>query len=210
MSVREEILGCVGRVEAAAKSMECSLSMAYGPYREMVCEPQQLEDGRSALDLLPDDIQNLQAEVSRLASALADAKESKRSRLELHPADPGRLHGRVCALLCTLPPARILDTPRAPQDLPEVPEMVRERMAEVRATLRQEPQERDGAKHRQTKRRRRQGRPQSSDPKADQKVYDAWRTRGWRTFEELGSVLGMSHYDVRRAVDRHRKRQRPT
>jgi hypothetical protein len=55
-------------------------------------------------------------------------------------------------------------------------------------------------------RRARGGRPPDADPRADQRVSDAWRTGQYETHEQLGRELGLSGREVKLALDRHRKR----
>jgi hypothetical protein len=50
------------------------------------------------------------------------------------------------------------------------------------------------------------GRPPDSDKRADQQIADAWKTRSYRTYEELGIQLHKSAKEIKSALDRHRKR----
>ncbi|MEM6484191.1 MAG: hypothetical protein AAF662_04315 [Pseudomonadota bacterium] len=49
-------------------------------------------------------------------------------------------------------------------------------------------------------------RPTEAQIKADQKVFEAWETRCYRTYAELALMLDKPVEDVNRALDRHRKR----
>jgi hypothetical protein len=55
--------------------------------------------------------------------------------------------------------------------------------------------------------RRRRGRKTSTDPQADQAIYDAWATGNYPKYSDLAREIGKSEREVRRAVDRHRHRQ---
>jgi hypothetical protein len=61
-----------------------------------------------------------------------------------------------------------------------------------------------GAGSRQRQRKR--GRPVDTDPKADKRIFDAWSSGSYKTYEELASVLRMNKSAVESAIDRHRKR----
>src|SRR5262249_44122990 len=50
------------------------------------------------------------------------------------------------------------------------------------------------------------GRRPKYDPKTDERVADAWQSGSYRNAEELGRELCLSADQVRRALDRHRKR----
>jgi hypothetical protein len=50
------------------------------------------------------------------------------------------------------------------------------------------------------------GRKSDTDPKADQRVADAWRTRQYRTYSECGRALGITCKQVKEAIDRCRHR----
>jgi len=51
------------------------------------------------------------------------------------------------------------------------------------------------------------GRRSDTDPKADQRVSEAWSTGQYKTYADLGAALGQSGHDVKKAIDRHRKRK---
>jgi hypothetical protein len=53
---------------------------------------------------------------------------------------------------------------------------------------------------------KRRGRKSNSDPKADKRIWDAWKTRAHKTHEQLAVTLGISTPDAKHALDRHRKR----
>jgi hypothetical protein len=53
---------------------------------------------------------------------------------------------------------------------------------------------------------RSRGRPRDTDPKADQKVWDAWNTGEHKDYAGLGRFLRKSALEVARAIDRHRHR----
>lgn len=53
---------------------------------------------------------------------------------------------------------------------------------------------------------KRRARGASSDPKADERVWDAWQTGHYKTKTELGQQLSMTPGSVKLAIDRHRKR----
>ena len=50
------------------------------------------------------------------------------------------------------------------------------------------------------------GRKHESDPKEDNRIYDAWSTGEHKYYEEAARALAMKKLDVKRAIDRHRKR----
>jgi hypothetical protein len=50
------------------------------------------------------------------------------------------------------------------------------------------------------------GRKPDTDPKADEQVWNAWRTGEHKTLQQLGSALEKDKKEVERAIDRHRKR----
>jgi hypothetical protein len=54
--------------------------------------------------------------------------------------------------------------------------------------------------------RPRRGRKPDTDPKADQRVADAWETGSYTTYADCAKALGMTRRQVERALDRHRKR----
>lgn len=55
--------------------------------------------------------------------------------------------------------------------------------------------------------KRRRGRPRDTDPKADQKICDAWKTGEHKTYADLARLLGTTEAEVARAVDRQRRRR---
>ena len=54
--------------------------------------------------------------------------------------------------------------------------------------------------------KRKPGRPADTDPKADQRVYDAWKSAHHQTYAGLARELKMEEREVRLAIDRHEKR----
>jgi hypothetical protein len=54
--------------------------------------------------------------------------------------------------------------------------------------------------------RKRRGRPAAIDPKADQRIYEAWKTRHYKTYDELAVASRQSKRAVQLAIERHRKR----
>ena len=58
------------------------------------------------------------------------------------------------------------------------------------------------------KKTRKRGRPPDTDPQEDRRIWEAWSTRRYKTFENLAVEHGKTKDFVRRAVDRHRKRLR--
>jgi hypothetical protein len=53
------------------------------------------------------------------------------------------------------------------------------------------------------------GRKQDTDPKADERVWDAWKSGEHKDYEALGRELDMSKHEVQCAIDRHRHRLKP-
>jgi hypothetical protein len=53
---------------------------------------------------------------------------------------------------------------------------------------------------------RRRGRAGDTDPKADQKIWDAWKTGQHKDYADLARYLEVSEKEVARAIDRHRHR----
>src|SRR5699024_4213524 len=55
------------------------------------------------------------------------------------------------------------------------------------------------------------GRPKESDPKHDERIFNAWKTKRYNTYAECASALGITgskpERQVKLAVDRHRKRR---
>jgi hypothetical protein len=59
-----------------------------------------------------------------------------------------------------------------------------------------------------TRRQRRQrGRPRDTDPIQDQRIFDAWSTGRYRTYQELADELHIDKLEVKWGIDRLRKRQ---
>jgi hypothetical protein len=56
---------------------------------------------------------------------------------------------------------------------------------------------------------RTRGRPRDTDPKADQRIFDAWQSGQHKTYADLATALGKSKREVEAAIDRHRKRTKP-
>jgi hypothetical protein len=50
------------------------------------------------------------------------------------------------------------------------------------------------------------GRPPDTNQQDDKRIYDAWKTGRFRRYADLAKEKGKSPLEVRRAVDRHRKR----
>lgn len=50
------------------------------------------------------------------------------------------------------------------------------------------------------------GRPNDTDPKADQRIYDAWKTGEHKTYADLGRELSKTERQITLAIDRHKKR----
>ena len=46
-----------------------------------------------------------------------------------------------------------------------------------------------------------------TDPKKDRLIWDAWKTRRYKTYDKLADEKGITRHDVMRAIDRERKRQ---
>ncbi len=61
-----------------------------------------------------------------------------------------------------------------------------------------------GAVPKQPKRR---GRPPDTDAKADQKIAEAWKTKSYKIYEDLGKEIGKTKLEVKKAIDRHRHRK---
>lgn len=55
-------------------------------------------------------------------------------------------------------------------------------------------------------RKRSPGRRPDTDPVADARIAAAWGTRQYPTYAECARAIGISETELRRAVDRHRKR----
>jgi hypothetical protein len=68
------------------------------------------------------------------------------------------------------------------------------------------PEKAAGISSGEGKKRRKRGRPVDTDTKADQRIYNAWQSSQYRTFEELARNLGKDGKEIKEAVDRHRKR----
>ena len=54
--------------------------------------------------------------------------------------------------------------------------------------------------------KRNRGRPQDTDEAEDKRIYDAWKTGRYRKYADLAAEKAISPPDVKRAIDRHRKR----
>lgn len=52
------------------------------------------------------------------------------------------------------------------------------------------------------------GRRPDTDPRADQRIFDAWNTGSYRTYMDCGREFGLDARSVRLAIDRVRKRPR--
>jgi hypothetical protein len=50
------------------------------------------------------------------------------------------------------------------------------------------------------------GRPVDTDPKADKRIFDAWKTGQFKTYAALAREMKKRERDVELAIDRHRKR----
>jgi hypothetical protein len=72
--------------------------------------------------------------------------------------------------------------------------------------LRQEASVAESSTDRPARANRRRGRPTDTDPEADKRIWEGWRTMSYKTYEELGRTLGMTGRQVRVAIDRHRQR----
>jgi tetratricopeptide (TPR) repeat protein len=58
--------------------------------------------------------------------------------------------------------------------------------------------------------RRKRGRPRDTDEDEDRRISEAWETGSYRTYDELAQAKKIPEREVRRALDRHRKRvERP-
>ena len=53
------------------------------------------------------------------------------------------------------------------------------------------------------------GRRLESDPKEDERIYNAWKTGSYRKYEDLARELGLPKRTVELAIDRHEKRVPP-
>ncbi|MCI0463807.1 MAG: hypothetical protein L0Z62_43285 [Gemmataceae bacterium] len=54
--------------------------------------------------------------------------------------------------------------------------------------------------------RRRRGRKPDTDPKEDGRIWDAWKSHGFKNLADLASNLHKTRLEVKRAIDRHRHR----
>jgi hypothetical protein len=69
-------------------------------------------------------------------------------------------------------------------------------------------QENEAREHKSAKEgKRRRGRPRDTNPKADEKIWDAWSTGEHKTYGDLARLQGTSAAEVARAIDRHRRRR---
>ncbi len=53
---------------------------------------------------------------------------------------------------------------------------------------------------------KKRGRPRDTDPKADKRIYDAWKTGQYRKYSALACAIGITWREVKYAIDRHGKR----
>jgi hypothetical protein len=53
---------------------------------------------------------------------------------------------------------------------------------------------------------KRKGRKPDTDPNADKRIYEAWKTKNHKTFADLDNEMGLKIGTSKRACDRHRKR----
>ena len=67
-----------------------------------------------------------------------------------------------------------------------------------------------GGRRSSHRRKRKRGRPQDTDEAADKRIDDAWKTDQYPTYANLAAEKGISPLDVKRAIDRHRKRLKRT
>jgi len=65
---------------------------------------------------------------------------------------------------------------------------------------------RETAEHQPVNRKKHRGRPADTDPGADKRIYDAWKSGQYKRYADLAQVLKLREKDVARAIDRHRKR----
>jgi len=54
--------------------------------------------------------------------------------------------------------------------------------------------------------KRRRGRPVKTDPKADKRISDAWKSGRYKDYQQLADEAGLDVREVRRIIDRQRKR----
>ncbi len=54
---------------------------------------------------------------------------------------------------------------------------------------------------------KRRGRRPATDSRDDQRIVNAWDTGNFRTYADLGRELHLTTSEVRKAIDRHRKRR---
>jgi hypothetical protein len=54
----------------------------------------------------------------------------------------------------------------------------------------------------------RRGRVPDTDPKADEQIFNSWQSRAYKKHSDLATALNITLKEVRRALDRHRKRVR--
>src|SRR5262249_12930382 len=64
----------------------------------------------------------------------------------------------------------------------------------------------DTKPHLTEKKRGKRGRPADTDPRADKRIFEAWRSGHHTTYADLATALGQPEQQVRAAIDRHRKR----
>jgi hypothetical protein len=70
---------------------------------------------------------------------------------------------------------------------------------EAQAKGRSQPAERRG---------KRIGRPPDTDPMRDRRIAEAWKTNRHETLEDLALAFNMTKPEAKRALDRHRHRER--
>jgi hypothetical protein len=71
---------------------------------------------------------------------------------------------------------------------------------------RQSKQPKLSAQNERQKQPKNRGRKVTHDPKEDKRIVEAWGTRRYSTYAELESTLRLNNGDVKRAIDRDRKR----
>jgi hypothetical protein len=64
-----------------------------------------------------------------------------------------------------------------------------------------------GREQAHTERAGKRGRPTDTDPKADKKISDAWRTDQYKTYADLAGTMRIPTQEVKHAIDRNRKRE---
>jgi hypothetical protein len=56
------------------------------------------------------------------------------------------------------------------------------------------------------KSKRGRGRPSDTDPEEDEKIFNAWKSSGYKVYADLALDLGKTEKEVAQAIDRHRQR----